>query len=63
MEDLGQVEGKGIEGEGIQDEGIHDEPKAEAVCCPSCGWFGMSDDCRYNNCPNCGHRVILEVLE
>jgi len=25
--------------------------------CPECGWFGMSDDCRYMKCPNCEGRV------
>lgn len=35
----------------------------EQVTCPSCSWFGMSDDCKYNKCPNCGQRVILERKE
>jgi len=26
--------------------------------CPECGWFGMSDDCKYMRCPNCGGRVM-----
>ena len=30
-------------------------------CC--CGWFGMSDDCRRNLCPNCGLRVTREFNE
>lgn len=25
-----------------------------------CGWFGMSDDCKYGRCPNCGDRVRRE---
>lgn len=35
----------------------------EPVTCPSCDWFGMSDDCRQNYCPDCGRRVILERKE
>ncbi len=31
-----------------------------AVTCPSCDWTGMSDDCRYNECPWCGRRVVRE---
>lgn len=32
------------------------------VCC-DCGWFGMSDDCHYMRCPNCGDRVRKEQSE
>jgi len=28
-----------------------------------CGWFGMSDDCRYNRCPNCGGRIERDRTE
>ena len=28
-----------------------------------CGFFGMSDDCRQNLCPNCGERVTREFNE
>jgi len=31
--------------------------------CSWCGWFGMSDDCRQNCCPNCGERVRKDVGE
>jgi predicted Zn-ribbon and HTH transcriptional regulator len=31
------------------------------VCCPECGWFGMSDDCKYGRCPWCGGRVRKET--
>lgn len=27
------------------------------VCCPACGWFGMSDDCSHGRCPACTERV------
>ena len=30
------------------------------VYCPSCGWFGMREDCRRGECPNCGLRVKKE---
>lgn len=33
-----------------------------AVHC-DCGWFGMSDDCRHNECPNCGRRVVRDRTE
>lgn len=26
----------------------------------ACGFFGMSDDCRRNECPDCGMRVVRE---
>jgi hypothetical protein len=32
----------------------------ESVRC-DCGWFGMSDNCRYNRCPNCGQRVTKDI--
>jgi rubredoxin len=41
-------------------ETMTDEYIPEPVYCPSCGFFGMSDDCRYNECPNCGWRVRRE---
>ncbi len=37
-----------------------EEIMIESVCCPECGWFGMSDDCHYNECPWCGRRVVNE---
>ncbi len=37
-----------------------EEITVEAVTCPSCGFFGMSDDCHYNQCPNCGRRTVRE---
>lgn len=26
------------------------------MTCPACEWEGMRDDCRNNQCPNCGAR-------
>ena len=37
-----------------------EEITVEAVTCPSCGFFGMSDDCYYNYCPDCGRRVVRD---
>lgn len=34
-----------------------------AVYCPSCCWFGMSDDVKHHICPNCGRRVIRDDQE
>ena len=46
-------------------EASDEEGMAESIypvkCC--CGWFGMSDDCRRNECPNCGLRVTREFNE
>ncbi|MFA5377582.1 MAG: hypothetical protein WC455_17660 [Dehalococcoidia bacterium] len=25
-----------------------------------CGWVGMSDDCKYMLCPDCGARAVRE---
>ena len=36
-------------------------PSVHPVYCPSCGWFGMSDDVKHHECPNCGRRVIKEM--
>jgi len=41
---------------------VDEEIIIEPVCCPTCGWFGMSDDCQHNLCPNCGVRVIIDKL-
>lgn len=45
--------------DGIRDE----EGLAESIYpvnCKCCGWFGMSDDCRYGRCPDCRERVTRE---
>jgi len=39
---------------------LPEEITVEPLTCPSCGWFGMSDDCRHNECPNCGQRVVKD---
>lgn len=36
---------------------MKDELDIYLVYCPQCEWFGMSDECRYNKCPDCGERV------
>ncbi len=36
------------------------EDTVYAVVCPSCGWVGMSDTCKYGRCPWCGDRVKRE---
>lgn len=43
--------------------GVKNDDWPYAVSCPSCGWFGMSDDCRHNECPGCGRRVVKEKPE
>jgi len=38
-------------------------PNLVPLQCSDCGWFGMSDDCRRGECPNCGDRVRKERRE
>ena len=42
---------------------IRDEDGLEESIYPVkcvCGWFGMSDDCRRHECPDCQLRVLRE---
>ena len=32
------------------------------VICPSCGYFGMREDCSHGECPWCGRRVVRDML-
>jgi len=39
---------------------LSDQVDVYPVSC-RCGWSGMSNDCRYLHCPDCGVRVMREI--